>query len=189
MWAAIVAAVVTMAVGACPVADPGTPLDLDALTRLVLAENRRPDPTEARGIVSSVLNRMDLEGFPSDLLGVLTQKRQYSPFTPGDPNYPIATGAGPHTPGWDRVRPLVQAALTQPRLPYTHYWASRITPEWSKGLPQVAHGLHTFATEPRKRKARSEPAPVRPLEAPRTLTDIAVSIPRWAIPGGGGSED
>lgn len=138
--------------------------EIDMLTRLVLAENRTPDAEEARGIVSAVLNRRGMRGFPDDIAGVISQYRtvpnrgnvyQFSPMNPSDPNYQVATGAGPDFPGWGNVRSMVESAMGGPLLPYTHYWASRVSPSWSAALEGVqAHGKHMFGRENRRKKVK-----------------------------------
>jgi len=144
------------------------PQDIDLLTRLVLAENRQPSGDEARGIVSAVLNRRELAGFPDDIAGVISQYRtvqpdrnvyQFSPMNPADPNHAVIKGAGPGFPGWDNARALVESALGGPLLPYTHYWASRISPSWAGALSdQQEHGKHTFGRENRRKKSRTKAA-------------------------------
>ena len=132
-----------------------SPALIKKLVQLAYGENRaNPTPEEVHAIVGTVLERPNLAGYPDDPLEVLAQPKQYSPFNPDDPNYPVVTSFDERHPDWARFEEMVKGALAKPRADFTHYFSGE-PPSWAKAMGGLTRiGSHTFGREPRRRKKK-----------------------------------
>lgn len=139
------------------------PKDLEAYAKLLHGENQRNlTQAEAEAIVDSVRNRQGLQGFPSDLEGVLNQPHQFTPFSPREDPASQANAArtkafGPDNPRWMEYITWAQGALNPERKPnpYTHYFsATAPVPPWARKMRLTRIGSHRFGTEKRKPKPK-----------------------------------
>ena len=123
------------------------------LVQLAYGENRaNPDPEEVRAIVGTVLERPNLHGYPDNPLDVLAQPKQYSPFNPTDPNYPVVNAFDESHPDWARFETMVKDALAKPRTDFTHYFTGK-PPAWAEAMSGLTRiGSHTFGRENRRKK-------------------------------------
>lgn len=131
---------------------------VDTLAKLLHGENRQNiSPEEAAAIVDTVFNRTQLQGYPSDPLEVIHQPKQYSPFNPDDPNFPVIQSFGPESPDWERYRQLAEFAVSpgRERSAFTHYFSGP-PPSWAAGMDTQRIGAHTFGREDRRPKPRGE---------------------------------
>lgn len=135
--------------------------ELEQLARLLYGENREElSPDEAAQIVRTVYERKKLQGYPGDVLGVLAQPRQYSPFSPGPGRAAAANAAkvaafGPDHPEWEKYITLAQYGYQQAQQPQaeapTHYFSGP-KPGWARNLKLTTIGKHSFGRENRKAK-------------------------------------
>lgn len=93
-----------------------TPEELDAATRMVLAESSNIvnaqgglNTPAAQAVADVIRNRVLSEQFPSTVQGVLSQKNQFEPY--GSGAY-LSTQYGPENPNYTAVRDLVRGVLS-----------------------------------------------------------------------------
>lgn len=130
------------------------------LAKLLRGENRANlTREEALRIGDTVLNRMQLAGYPSSEEEVLAQNRgegkfQYSPMDPNDPNYKVLTEFGPQHHDWETYAGYAREILdpTRQRSNSTHYFSGK-PPVWAGKLSDLAQvGSHKFGREKRRKK-------------------------------------
>ena len=146
--------------------------ELELLAKNLFLENRsNPNPDEAAGIVRSIYERQQLQGYPDTVEGVLTQPGQYHGFQPPAGNEAAAANAlegesfGPNHPDYVKFMTLAQHGWQQRNSPQanppTHYFTGP-TPGWAQGMELTRLGEHSFGREQgRKRKAVGSPKPAK----------------------------
>lgn len=145
---------------------PDQSKELLLLARLLYGENRQDmTPEEAAGIADTVINRTQLEGWPSTVEEVLLQPRQFQPLSPkpgmaSRANAGTVAEFGPGDPRWEEFATMAQYGLQDPslnqrqRAPFTHYFSGETPPAWARNLSNLTRiGRHTFGVEKRRKKA------------------------------------
>ena len=122
---------------------------IDTLARTLWAEARGEGTRGMHAVANVVMNRVAARRWANDVIGVIKQPRQFSPWTRTDPQHSRMLAVTVADPQFREAQAIAMKAVLGDLEDITggadHFHTRTVSPAWSRGRTPVAEiGRHVF---------------------------------------------